>query len=83
MGKELGSGRGMILPGFLSRKKRSAPGRIGERWICDASIGPSPDALVLLDEGMRCEQVAKVLTLGPMTRSGVGCSKGKAEFGSG
>ena len=74
----------MILPGFFCRERNVPPlVALASDGFVTHRLALRANALVLLDKGMSCEQVAKVLTLGPITRSGVGCSKGKAEFGSG
>ena len=69
----------MILPGFLSREERSARVALARDGSVTHRLALRANAPVLLDEAMSCEQVAKVLTLGPIMWSGVGCSEGKAE----
>ena len=54
-----GQGRGMILPGFLSREERSALVALARDGSVTHRLALRANALVLLDEGMSCEQVAK------------------------
>jgi hypothetical protein len=75
----LDSGRGMILPGFFSREERSALVALARDGSVTHRLALRANALVLLDEGVSCEQVAKVLTLGRITWSGEDGS-GKTHF---
>jgi hypothetical protein len=49
----------MILPGFLSREERSALVALARDGSVTHRLALRANALVLLDEGMSCEQVAK------------------------
>ena len=60
MGKELDSGRGMILPGFLSPSRTFRPGshwRAMDLWRIDWPFAPT--RWCCTTEGKSCEQVAK------------------------
>jgi transposase len=54
---------GMIRPGFLSREERSALIGLARDGSVTHRLARRANALVLLDDGMSCEQVAKVLLL--------------------
>jgi transposase len=54
---------GMIRPGFLSREERSALIGLARDGSVTHRLARRANALVLLDDGMTCEQVAKVLLL--------------------
>jgi len=54
---------GMIRPGFLSREERSALIGVARDGSVTHRLARRANALVLLDDGMSCEQVAKVLLL--------------------
>jgi transposase len=53
----------MIRPGFLSREERSALVGLARDGSVTHRLARRANALVLLDDGMSCEQVAKVLLL--------------------
>jgi transposase len=53
----------MIRPGFLSREERSALMGLARDGSVTHRLARRANALVLLDDGMSCEQVAKVLLL--------------------
>jgi transposase len=53
----------MIRPGFLSREERSALMGLARDGSVTHRLARRANALVLLDDGMSCEQVARVLLL--------------------
>ena len=57
------SGRGMIRPGFLSPEERSALIALARDGSVTHRLARRANALVLLDDGVSCEQVAKMLLL--------------------
>jgi transposase len=59
----LDSDWGMIRPGFLSREERSALTALARDGSVTHRLARRANALVLLDGGMSCEQVAGVLLL--------------------
>ena len=62
-GGELDSVWGMIRPGFLSQEERSALMALARDGSVTHRLARRANALVLLDDGMSCEQVARVLLL--------------------
>src|SRR5579863_39746 len=54
---------GMIRPGFLSRKERAALIELARNGSVTHRLARRANALVLLDDGLSCDQVAKVLLL--------------------
>jgi hypothetical protein len=53
----------MIRPGFLSSEERSALIALARDGSVTHRLARRANALVLLDDGVSCEQVAKVLLL--------------------
>jgi transposase len=62
-GREMDSAWGMIRPGFLSREERAALIELARDGSVTHRLARRANALVLLDDGLSCEQVAKVLLL--------------------
>ena len=60
---DLDSFEGMIRPGFLSRDERSALIALARDGSVTHRLARRANALVLLDDGQSCEQVAQVLLL--------------------
>jgi hypothetical protein len=62
-GVELDSFEGMIRPGFLSRDERFALIGLARDGSVTHRLARRANALVLLDDGLSCEQVGRVLLL--------------------
>ena len=62
-GVELDSFEGMIRPGFLSRDERFALIALARDGSVTHRLAQRANALVLLDDGLSCEQVGRVLLL--------------------
>ncbi|OYV61264.1 MAG: hypothetical protein B7X01_02250 [Acidiphilium sp. 21-62-4] len=60
---EMDSARSMIRAGFLSREERAALIALARDGSVTHRLARLANALVLLDDGMSCEQVGRVLLL--------------------